>query len=451
MKVVLLIILAVLAQAFHAFMPESTSAGAVALGCGCLLLAGFFAGKLFKALGLPKLTGYLAAGIVFGPDVLGVVTEGIVAKLGIFKGLATALLAITAGLEMHFGTVRPLFRSVGAIMLIAVLGTTVLLAAAIFFARPLLPFMQGLEVVPALAIAVVLAVTMSAQSPAVVVAVRDETAADGIFTRTTLAVVVLADLVIIVLFALTTTLAQTALGESVDALETAKHLAWHIGGSLIVGVVVGVLVALYLRFVPGDGSPLFVAAVAFVIAEVGERLAFDPLVMALAAGIFIRNFTSVSHRVHDAVEAAGFPVYIAFFAIAGAGVDLDVLVTVGLPAAFFVLLRGAGFIFGTRVAARMTDAPPVVRRFGGFGLIPQAGLALALAGLFARAFPELGDASALVFAIVAMNEMVAPVLFRLALLRSGEAGQLAPSAVAHGGPMADDLELPPPPPPPTKA
>ncbi|HUS63550.1 MAG TPA: hypothetical protein VMZ28_03365, partial [Kofleriaceae bacterium] len=68
-------------------------------------------------------------------------------------------------------------------------------------------------------------------------------------------------------------------------------------------------------------------------------------------------------------------------------------------------------------------APDVVRKYGGFGLMPQAGLALALALLFTRTFPQFGAAaSALVFGVVALNELIAPVLFRLALVRSGEAG-----------------------------
>ena len=82
-------------------------------------------------------------------------------------------------------------------------------------------------------------------------------------------------------------------------------------------------------------------------------------------------------------------------------------------------------MIGNRVAAHFSKPPDAVRRHAGVGLMPQAGLALALAILFQRSFPDLGaEASALIFGIVALNEMLAPVVFRWSLVRSGEAGKL---------------------------
>lgn len=436
MKLVLLIILAGLMQAARAFAPEAglgTSAAATALACGYLMLTGFLTGQLFKLIGLPKLTGYLAAGIIVGPQVLDLVSYKMVDSLKIFNGIAIALIAMTAGVEMHFRSLRPLFRSIGWITLVAVVGTTVLLGIAVFLTRDMLPFLADLELAQQIAVSAVLGVAMVAQSPAVVVALRDETEADGPMMRTVLAVVVLADLVVILLFAIASTVAKGALGGSADVLATAGTLAWEILGSGVVGVGVGFLVSIYLKRVKGGGA-LFVVAVAFVMAEVGKRMHFDPLLVALAAGMFIRNATGVADRLHKEIESASFPVYVAFFAVTGAGVHLDALLVVGIPAGLFVLIRGLGFWVGNRVAARLADAPEVVRRYGSFGLMPQAGLALALAILFQRSFPDLGpEAAALIFGIVALNELIAPVLFRLALLRSGEAGKLQRTASHENG------------------
>lgn len=426
MKVVLLVVLAVFASAVRDFAPDATGASATALAAGVLLLAGFFAGGVFKMLGLPKLTGYLAAGIVFGPYALDVVSVGMLKDLDPFKGMAVALLALTAGLEMHIPTIKPLLKTVRWIMLLAVVGTTILLIALVLFGEALLPFMSGLETAQLIGVAVALGIALSAQSPAVVVAVRDEVKADGPLVKTVLAVVVFADILVIILFGIATTVAKSTFGESSDVWETAGTLGWHVGGSILIGAVLGGLIALFAARIHG-GSALFIAAVAFVIAEVGNRLHLDPLVLALSAGILIRNWTPVADRVHHAVEAAGFPVYIAFFAIAGAGVHLDSLAIMVIPASLIVVVRASGYWVGTYAAARISGAEPKVARLGGFGLMPQAGLALALAALFVEAFPTLGaGAGDLVFSVVAMNEMIAPVLFRLALLRSGEAGHLTP-------------------------
>ena len=118
------------------------------------------------------------------------------------------------------------------------------------------------------------------------------------------------------------------------------------------------------------------------------------------------------------------PVYILFFAAAGANLHLDVLLVVGGPAVLFVVVRGVGLLSGAALGARLAEAPPLVRRYAGFGLLPQAGLALALSMLFAKTFPEFGaEAAALTLGVVAINELVAPALYRYALVKSGEAGR----------------------------
>lgn len=426
MRLLLLLVIGGLMHAARSFAPQpgvGSEPGGVALACGYLLLSAFLAGSLVKAIGLPKLTGYIATGIIVGPQVLDLVSHSMVDELRIFNGVAIALIALTAGTEMEFRSMRPLFRTIGWITGVAVIGTTLMLSGLVYLCRGLLPFMSELTLIQAVAVSVVLGVVMVAQSPAVVVALRDETDADGPVSRTVLGVVVISDLVVIVLFALVSTATKALFGADSDAVQTAGMLTWEIFGSGIAGAMVAALLAVYLRKVRGGGA-LFVVTVAFVVAEVGQRIHFDPLIVALTAGILIRNLTEMGERLHHEIEAASLPVYVAFFAVTGATIHLDALMVVGLPAALFVVVRGAGLLTGTRIATQMAGAPDSVKRFAGFGLLPQAGLALALALLFTRAFPTFGrEASALVLSVVAINEIVAPVLYRLALIRSGEAGQ----------------------------
>ena len=440
MNLVLLIALTVLVKAVRSFAPDSANAAAVALAVGFLLMAGFFAGKVFKGFGLPKLTGYLAAGIVFGPYVLDVVSTPVLGSLGVFRGVAVSLLALTAGLEMHLPTLKPLMRTVRWLLMLGVGGSAILVFVVILLAQSLLPFLGDLDTVQTIAVAAVLAIAISAQSPAVMVTVRDEMAADGPMVKTMMATVVFADLSIIILFAIVTPLAQATLGASGDALATAASLGWHLGGSITVGIVIGFLVALFVGRIEGAHA-LFIGAIAFVIAEVGERLHLDPLVVSLAAGVVIRNLSTVADRVQNAIEAASYPVYIAFFAIAGAGVHLHALQVFAVPAVLLMVTRAVGRWIGARAGARVAQAPEVVRKYGAYALIPQAGLALALATLFGESFPTLGAGGGdLLFSIVALNEMIAPVGYRLAIIKAGEAGKLAPNQPAHGAAIADQPE-----------
>ncbi|MDH4281679.1 MAG: sodium:proton exchanger, partial [Myxococcales bacterium] len=161
-----------------------------------------------------------------------------------------------------------------------------------------------------------------------------------------------------------------------------------------------------------------------VVAELAVPVHLDPLIVMLAAGLVIANFSEqeASRLVRD-LEGVALPVYIVFFATAGASLRLDVLAGVAPIAALLVALRGASlWLFGA-IATRLTGASAEIRRWGWVGLLPQAGLALALALLVQRGFGALGErASALLLGVIALNELVMPILLRAALLRSGEAG-----------------------------
>jgi Kef-type K+ transport system membrane component KefB len=431
-SVVIILLVGGLMHAARSFRyaDEASSVGTL-VTFGYLLLTAFLAGGIFERLRLPRLTGYIIVGLVVGPSALGLVSSRAVDSLQIFSGIAVALIALTAGTELELRAMRPLFRTIAWMTLLAVCGTTVLLAGAVFLSRDWLPFMAGMTTVQAASFAALLGVVMVAQSPAVVVAMRKELDAEGPVASTVLGVVVIADLVVILLFAVTSALVEPQFGHG-GRQGVVPALAWELLGSLVAGVLIGVLLAVFLRVVRG-GAALFVLTVCFVVAEVGRRLHLDPLLVALAAGIFIRNTTDVGDRLHEGIEGSSLPVYVIFFAVAGASIPVGVLAAVGAPALVLVAVRAAGFGAGTAVAARLARAPDVVGKWASFGLLSQAGLALALASLFGKMFPQFGtDAGALILAVVAINQIFAPALYRLALVRAGETNRAGPSSVGSG-------------------
>ena len=437
MRLFLLIAICWLMAAARSFSPDrglEGNTGGVTLAGGFLLLAAYLGGSIFKDLHLPRLTGYLVTGMLAGPYVLGLVSEDMVVRLRLFTGIAISLIALTAGTEIDFRSIRPYLRSIVWISLLAVPGTMVALGTTAWLMRDRLPFLGNLETTPALAVAAMLGVAIAAQSPAVVVALRGELAAEGMVTRTVLGVVVLSDLVVILLFALASSFAQTQLAEAARLGSAPEaSLTWEIFGSLAAGTVVGGLIALYLRLFQTRGA-LTVVVLGFLVAEVGQRVHLDPLLVALAAGMFVRNATSYGERLLADIHSASMPVYVVFFAVAGATVHLDILPPLAAPIAIFVAVRAISLLSGTALAAWLAKAPPAVVRYAGFGLLPQAGLALAIALLVARGFPGIGaEASTLVFGIVAVNELLSPILFRFALTHSGEAGKQARPQAASSG------------------
>lgn len=433
-EAILLVVLAFLMSAARSFLVGGVppSAG-TALAFGYLMLTAHFGGGLFKQLGLPRLTGYLVAGLFVGPAVLDLVDSGMLDQLSIVTGTAAALIALTAGLETEIEEVRPLGRTLGWLMVAGVGGTTLALTIATVASRPWLPFMAPLDLVQSSAVALVIALVLAAQSPAVAIALHRELDADGPVSRMVLATVVANQLAIILGFALATTVVKATLGMDVDVMSAVMRLAWEIPGSVFVGLAIGAVLAVYAQRVVG-GTELFTLTTAFVVAEVGDRLEFDPLLIALTAGLLVRNASSAAPVLLESVTATAQPVYVLFFAVAGATIHLDALAVVGVPAVVLVTVRAVAYLGTSNLVARWTGADPQVQKWLGFGLLPQAGLAIALALLFGRLFPEFGAAAgALTLAVVSINELVAPALYRYALLRAGEAGKRGegPSAGGH--------------------
>ena len=425
MQILILLAVVGLMTAARSFEVVGRTIGSsTALAVGFLLIIAYLTGQLAKQLRMPKLTGYLAAGLVAGDSVLGLLPESSTGDLRIFTGVAVSLIALTAGTELEMRAMRPLLRTVGWLSGLASVGTVFVIGGAAFLMRPLLPFMAELDESGTIAMAAVLGVVISANSPAVVVALRTEMNADGPLCRTVLGVVVVGDLLVILAFAGVGAAAAPYLGSASDQ-DALVHLIWHVAGSLAVGAGVAGVLWLYLRWV-GQSTALFVVALCFVVAEVGARIGLDPLLVALSAGILVRNVTKHGDALHEAIEGSSLPVYLVFFAAAGASIHLDVLAVVGIPAVLFALVRAGSYLGLARLATIFSGADPVVRRFVGYGFLPQAGLALALGLLMVKTFPSVGEAAGtLVLGIVAINEMIAPIIYRAALVRAGEAGRTA--------------------------
>jgi Kef-type K+ transport system membrane component KefB len=165
-------------------------------------------------------------------------------------------------------------------------------------------------------------------------------------------------------------------------------------------------------------------ALGYGVTEGLHYLHFDPLLALLIAGFVVQNFSRQGDKFLHAVEQTAAVVFVVFFATAGAHLDIPLLRQVWPVALALAGARGIVSYVGHRFATRLAEETPVVRRWGWMSLISQAGLTLGLAAAIERVFPELGGGfAALVIGTVAINEMVGPVLFKLALDRTGETGR----------------------------
>jgi len=430
----LLLLLAVtgLMQAARTFSTD-VGTGGTELAFGFLLLAAYFTARIVSQFKLPKLTGYLLAGVLAGPFVLDLVTREMAGSLRIVNGVATCILGLTAGAELNLKRVRPVARTLRWVTVFSVVASMIVLAGVLFLIRPLLPLFADLTTTQSLAVCLLIGVAVSPQSPAVVMALLSETKADGPLSQFMLAAVVVSDLVAVLCYAIVAAVAGVVIGGGVDVMDTVLAVAWELLGSILFGVLIGIVIGGFLRTVK-QGASMFALLICVVVAQIGTRVHLDPLVVMLAAGIWLENFskTDASALLHG-FESAQLPVFLVWFALAGTRLDLVQLSSAIVPVLILAGTRAGWYFVGTRFACKLTDAPPVVTKYAWMGLVPQAGLSLALIVVIQKQFPTFGaQAAVILLSVLAVNQLLSPPILRAMLLRSGEGGKKASVDFAAG-------------------
>lgn len=390
---------------------------------GFLILAAYSVGELATTLRLPKIVGYLAAGLLFGPRALDVVTEAASHRLVPVSSLAIALIAFLAGAELRWSEVKERSRTIMRILTAEIAVTFVLLAMAVAIAGSRLPFIAGSGIGELIAFSVLFASIAVVHSPAVTMALLTETRAGGSIARTTLGVVLVSDVVVVLLFSGALALARVLFPPTGSEAAGAPvgNVLWEIGGAVLVGAALGGVVALYLRFIKRE---LFLLAllVAFFGATIARMLHVETLLTLLTAGFVAENASAWEdgEAFRHAMERAAAPVFVVFFALAGAELAPEAVASAWYLVLPLVLVRIGGIRLGTWLGGRWAKAP-AEGRWVWMGLVSQAGVAIGLSAAVAQAYPLRGSQMRSIFlAVVAINEILGPILFRFALSRSGE-------------------------------
>jgi Kef-type K+ transport system membrane component KefB len=389
---------------------------------GILLLTADTFGAMAHDLGFPRLVGYLVAGLALGPSVLDVVPPGVLQDLSMMKQLAVGLIALLAGAELRIKDLVDRYRTIAWILALQTAAVLVGLTALILLLRAWVPFLQGLEIQPLLFVAFLFAAALTVNSPMVTLALLTETRADGPLAKTTLSVVLVADVLVILVFTVAFSLAQASLGgATATAPEIMLRLLREVVGSILAGALVGGVLTLYLRFVRRE-LVVFAVVLVFATAAAAQALHFELLLSLLVAGFLVENVAPVrAEPLVEMLHVMAVPVFVIFFAMAGADLRLQTFVALW-PIVLTVALVRVGLIYaGSTVGARLGRADPVVTRYAWTGLVSQAGVALGLATIIADRLPRLGLAmQTMIVGIIAFNESVGPVLFRSGLDRAGE-------------------------------
>ncbi len=443
--IVLLTLQGILLRSF----PEAFSHTEVqlTLNFGFLLLAAYLFGEWAHRIRLPKLTGYLFAGILLGPDLMGYFTRNSVSSLRFIDDLALTFIALSAGLELRMQDLRKQWRILSGLITGIPLFVFVFIFLFVFFAASGLGLLPQLPTGHKILMACLLGTLAIARSPSSTVAVIKECKAQGPFSETVLCVTVAMDILVIVLFSLIISLSGLLLPNSAtSALSHWFTIPLEILLSFLGGFALAWVMVLYARRIQ-EHRIFFMLCIAFLVTRlshafsdhmesaVGIALHLEPLLICMSAGFFIRNVFDMGDSYEESIDQSFLPIFVIFFALAGTALDLQSLASMWPFALLYAGIRILGVFFASHCVMRVLRQPVAKGNLYGLSFITQAGVSIGLASLIPKRFPDEGDVLfSLLLAVIVINQVLGPIAFKYALEKSGEAKNARQKGIASNPP-----------------
>jgi Kef-type K+ transport system membrane component KefB len=388
---------------------------------GTLIWLGYMGARLIGRLNLPAVTGFLLVGVLVGPHGLGFLSAELLQKIGFAEPLALGLIVFLIGEELTRKMLARHHWSFWFTSALNLLIPGVLVALAVRMVAPDQPAYVWL-----------LAIIAISGAPATVMAVISEMGAKGRGCDTLLGTSALDNIATVVLYSVVTPFLMLSLNihKSVGAalLETGKQ----IGGAVLLGIIAGVLLAKLLERVFQEGEMLALGLTnVLLVVALAEAIGVSSLLAPLVAGITVATVEegrNTRERIFRSLRTVEYPVYIIFFTLAGAHLELASVVTGGLLAIAYIVARALGKFIAGFTGSLAAGYDMRQSAWFGLGMLPQAGVAVGLALHAAQAFPEIGaTVNAVVLAAIVVFEIVGPVLTKKAVSCLLEAEQ-APEA-----------------------
>jgi Kef-type K+ transport system membrane component KefB len=412
---------------------SETQKNCPALVLGLILLAAYCFGFLLEKIGLPRIVGYILAGLFMGPFFLKLYTLQEVHSLAFINKLALAFIAFCAGGELRIKNIQKVLKSVlyfipGIIIFVFTITTTI-----VFLLSGNIPFMYDFSMPVRLAVSAIFGTIAVACSPSSAIAIISETKAKGRYTDTVLSVIVAMDVLIIILFAVVISLAQVVIaGKGGINLSLMFSLLFEVTIAFFVGFILGKFIVFLIEKVHVEFA-IVIIAMGFIVIEFSHllgdyllqvhdiRLELEPLLICMAAGFTVQNFSKQGENFLQRMDKVSLPIYIAFFALTGASMNLNVLRTGWLLGLIVFMVRLISIYSGTHVSGKLAKTEPKIYKNVWLCFITQAGVSLGLLAEVARRFPEIGPSiQTILVAAIIMNQIIGPITFKYGLKKAGE-------------------------------
>ncbi len=414
-KIFILFILFSICVVLKQFGILSDSHNSVLLAIGLVLLSAYTLSEIGSSLKLPRVTGYILTGLLLGPFALKILSTNVVKEIEMFNTLAIGLIAITAGLELHFSSLKKVIAPILSTTAIKIILLALTFIGGVFLSNEFV-YDFGMPMgLPLISITLVFAALALGTSPSISIAVISEMKAKSRMSQMVLGSAIVKDVVVVIILAVALSFANSVASGGGDMGGSFMRLMKEIGYSLIAGIILGGLFIAYIRFIRQEMF-IFIAAMILGTAEISEAIHLELLLVFIMAGIVVRNFSKDPHFLHDALEKVSLPVFVVFFTNVGAGLNLTTTWQFLPVAGILFAARALSFLASSWIAGNFHGEAPGIKNKAWLGYLPQAGVTLGLIQIASR---DLSDHAELItnigIGLVTLNLLVGPVFLRMVL------------------------------------
>jgi len=383
------------------------------IGLGIALIVGIIFGKLINKFKIPSVAGYIIAGLIVGVSGFNIVNPDMINKLSFISDFALAIIAFKIGSELEVSVIKKLGKSIFIIATCEALGAFFLVAIAMYF------------LTHSIAIALILGAVASATAPAATVMVLKECKAKGPLTSTLLGVVAVDDAICLMIYSIASSIAKVFIKhEQITVFKVLVHPIAEILLSLGLGCVLGIALCYLLANCRNKEEDLgFVVGTLLLLIGICLIFNLSSLLAAMTLGTIVANVSSYSRKAFFNIDIFSPPIIAAFFTLAGCRLDIALLPQIGKIGVAYFIFRMIGKISGASLGASLSKAPETVKKYLGFGLLSQVGVAIGLAITVSKEFSGTPLGSTVITILLAttiVTELVGPILTKNAIIKAKE-------------------------------
>lgn len=377
------------------------------IALGGILLLGLVTSTIGRRAFLPRVTLLLIFGVIIGENFLDIIPSIFSDRFEIIADMALLMVGFLLGGKLTISSLRKTGDQILWISISAAIVTTMIVSLGL------------IAIGVSNEIAILLGCIASATAPAAVLDVVTESNYKGPFSDLLLSIVALDDAWALMLFGIGLSIV-TAINGHGEAVLPVFSIIKEIGGAVILGILIG-LPAAYLTGRVKPGQPILTEALGIVFIAGGLAMMFDVsfLLASMVMGAVIANFAKHHEYPFHVIEDIEWPFMVIFFVLAGASIELNAMKEIGLIGIAYILCRALGKYLGAMLGAHYSKASKETKRWMGVALLPQAGVAIGMALVASKHFPEYRQVLlSVIISSTIFFEIIGPVFSRLAIQRS---------------------------------